>query len=60
LWAALHVEFQSPAAVCEVRAPGEKTAAVSCTTFPGACDVGSVNLAAAAGLVAALAAQAGR
>jgi cysteine desulfurase / selenocysteine lyase len=50
LWAAPHVALQSPAAICEIR-PG---AAPRCETFPGDCDVGSANLAAAAGLAAAL------
>lgn len=51
LWAAAHMAFQSPSAVCDVTQPG---AATRCSSFPGACDVGSVNLAAAAGLVSAL------
>jgi selenocysteine lyase/cysteine desulfurase len=64
LWAAPHVMFQSPAAVCEVGAiggdaeaavpPESPRAAPRCASFPGDCDVGSVNLAAAAGLAAAL------
>lgn len=53
LWAAPHVEFQALAAVCEVGSSAQP-AAVRCTSFPGACDAGSVNLAAAAGLVEAL------
>jgi selenocysteine lyase/cysteine desulfurase len=53
LWAAPHVVFESPAAVCEVR-PGEGPARGACSSFPGYCDVGSVNLAAAAGLGAAI------
>jgi len=55
LWAAPHVELVSPAAVCELpSADAGATAAVRCADFPGACDVGSINLSAAAGLVAAL------
>ncbi|MDD9933486.1 MAG: aminotransferase class V-fold PLP-dependent enzyme [Myxococcales bacterium] len=49
LWAAPNVAFESPWAVCEV---GEGRGA--CSPFPGYCDVGSVNLAAAAGLAVAL------
>lgn len=48
LWAAPHVAFACPAATCEV-------GAAAAATFPGFCDVGSVNLPAAAGLAAALA-----
>jgi selenocysteine lyase/cysteine desulfurase len=51
LWAAPHVEFQSPAAICELTSEGT---APRCASFPSACDVGSVNLAAAAGLATAL------
>jgi selenocysteine lyase/cysteine desulfurase len=52
LWAASAIEFQSPAAVCEI---GERQSAPPrCANFPGDCDVGSANLAAAAGLAAAL------
>jgi selenocysteine lyase/cysteine desulfurase len=55
LWVAPHVDLQSPAAVCEI---GERSAASRtsprCASFPGDCDVGSINLAAAAGLAAAL------
>jgi selenocysteine lyase/cysteine desulfurase len=47
LWAAPHVEFASPAAACGIGA-GE------CRAAPGYCDVGSVNLAGAAGLAAGL------
>lgn len=56
LWAAPHVRFQSPAALCELPAPAPAATATGprCTSFPTACDVGSVNLAAAAGLLAAL------
>jgi selenocysteine lyase/cysteine desulfurase len=59
LWAASSVEFQSPAAVCEIRPGGADAtqlaaAAPRCASFPGDCDVGSANLAAAAGLAAAL------
>ncbi|HKU38206.1 MAG TPA: aminotransferase class V-fold PLP-dependent enzyme, partial [Polyangiales bacterium] len=42
-----HIELQSPAAVCEI-------GAARCASFPSGCDVGSVNLAAAAGLATAL------
>ncbi|HTU63385.1 MAG TPA: aminotransferase class V-fold PLP-dependent enzyme, partial [Polyangiales bacterium] len=52
LWVAPHVSLQSPAALCEIE-PGS-SAPPRCATFPGDCDVGSVNLAAVAGLVAAL------
>ena len=52
LWVAPHVSLQSPAALCELE-PGSKVVP-RCATFPGDCDVGSVNLAAVAGLVAAL------
>lgn len=51
LWAAPHVQLQSPAASCEIARAGS---APRCNTFPGPCDVGSVHLAAAAGLAAAL------
>lgn len=62
LWAGPDVVLQSPAAVCELSStPDEPTAsarstsaAVRCDTFLGACDAGSVNLAAAAGLACAL------
>ncbi len=50
LWAAPHVAFESPAAVCEV-SHGQ---APACASFPGFCDVGSVNLAGAVGLAAGL------
>ncbi|MET0386799.1 MAG: aminotransferase class V-fold PLP-dependent enzyme [Polyangiales bacterium] len=53
LWAAPHVTFQSPAAVCEV-GPRGAAPAPRCASFPGDCDVGSANLAAAAGLASAL------
>ncbi len=49
LWAARHVHFESPWAVCEI---GESRA--ECSPFPTYCDVGSVNLAAAIGLAAGL------
>lgn len=51
LWASTRVALESPSASCEVT-PG--AAAPGCRPFPGPCDVGSVNLAAAAGLAAAL------
>ena len=59
LWAAPSIQFQSPEAVCEVNPPGTDTRATQlgaprCASFPGDCDVGSANLAAAAGLAAAL------
>lgn len=61
LWAAPHVALQSPAAVCEIGGdlaaagqPGSPGASPRCASFPGDCDVGSANLAAAAGLAAAL------
>jgi selenocysteine lyase/cysteine desulfurase len=53
LWVAPHVSLQSPAALCEIE-PGSKAGPPRCATFPGDCDVGSVNLAAVAGFVAAL------
>jgi selenocysteine lyase/cysteine desulfurase len=59
LWAAPSIEFQSPAAVCEIGPTGtddraRQPGAPLCASFPGDCDVGSANLAAAAGLAAAL------
>jgi selenocysteine lyase/cysteine desulfurase len=59
LWAAPSVEFQSPEAVCEISPTttddrAKQLAAPRCASFPGDCDVGSANLAAAAGLAAAL------
>jgi len=53
LWAAPHVLFESPSAVCELGVDGRPAGA--CSPFPGYCDVGSVNLAAAAGFGAAVA-----
>ncbi|MBL8749923.1 MAG: aminotransferase class V-fold PLP-dependent enzyme [Planctomycetes bacterium] len=47
LWAAPHVRFTCPAAVCEIGSGGPGPALAP---FPGFCDVGSVNLPAAAGL----------
>lgn len=41
----------SPSAACEVPAPGKRLA---CADMPGYCDVGSVDRAALAGLVAGL------
>lgn len=52
LWAAPHVQFVCPAAVCEIGRAGDPRALAP---FPGFCDVGSVNLPAAAGLAAAIA-----
>jgi cysteine sulfinate desulfinase len=59
LWAASSIEFQSPAAVCEIGPLGTDSNASQsgrprCASFPGDCDVGSANLAAAGGLAAAL------
>ena len=55
LWAAPHVVLQSPAAVCEVTPDASRPRGpLPCASFPGACDVGSANLVAAAGLAAAL------
>ncbi len=51
LWAAPHVRFTCPAAVCEI---GGGAAGSSLAPYPGFCDVGSVNLPAAAGLAAAI------
>lgn len=49
-WAAPHVSFSGAGAVCVVGdSPGP-----SCDAMPGFCDVGSVNLAGAAGLAAGL------
>lgn len=50
LFVAPQVSMNSPAATCEVPAPGEPAA---CATMPGYCDAGSVNLSALAGLAAA-------
>ena len=54
LWAAPHVRFVCPAATCEL---GGKDARGQgpIAPFPGFCDVGSVNLPAAAGLAAGMA-----
>ncbi len=49
LYVAPHVSMNTPAAVCAV---GD--AAANCTPMPGYCDVGSVDLAALAGLAAGL------
>lgn len=51
LWAAPHVQFNCPAAVCEI---GRDDAGRTIAPFPGFCDVGSVNLPAAAGLAAGI------
>lgn len=51
LWAAPEVVFESPNAACEIGGSG---AAATCAPMPGYCDVGSVNMAAAAGLAAGL------
>lgn len=52
LWAAPHVRFVCPAAVCEIGSAGDRRVLAP---FPGFCDVGSVNLPAAVGLAAAIA-----
>lgn len=52
LWVAPHVELQSPSALCEIGAGPRSTH--SCASFPSDCDLGSLNLAAAAGLAAAV------
>ena len=49
-WAAPHVLFESPRAVCDLNSGS----AAPCAPMPGYCDVGSVNIAAAAGLAAGL------
>ena len=49
LWAKEHVRFASPQAVCELG--GGRS---DCSPFPSYCDVGSVNLAGAAGLAQGL------
>ena len=51
LWAAPHVTFESPNATCDIRRPGTGK---PCAPMPGYCDVGSVNMAAAAGLAAGI------
>jgi selenocysteine lyase/cysteine desulfurase len=50
LYVAPNVELLSPAATCDLRAGAAGGGA--CVSFPSYCDVGSVNLAAAAGLAA--------
>ncbi len=63
LYVAPHVAMNSPAAVCELPAPGAMQATTAegnpspaaCATMPGYCDVGSVDRAALAGLAAGLA-----
>ncbi len=47
IFAGAHVDFLAAGAVCEI---GEE----ACATFPGYCEVGSVNLAGACGLAAGL------
>lgn len=47
LWAAPHVAFEPPGATCSI---GDEP----CAPFPTYCDVGSANIAAAAGLAAGL------
>jgi selenocysteine lyase/cysteine desulfurase len=51
LYVSRGVRMNSPAAACEIPAPGETKA---CADMPGYCDVGSVDRAALAGLVAGL------
>jgi len=52
LWARPGVEFESPAASCNI---GERSAARQpCSPFPGYCDVGGLNLAGAAALAASV------
>jgi selenocysteine lyase/cysteine desulfurase len=53
LWAAPEVHFESPWATCELRQPTEASRP-DCSAFPSYCDLGSVNLAGAAGLAASL------
>mmetsp|Transcript_31861 Transcript_31861/g.101501 ORF Transcript_31861/g.101501 Transcript_31861/m.101501 type:complete len:435 (+) Transcript_31861:3-1307(+) len=52
-WAAPHVTFVCPAATCEM-ASKVGSGGIGPSTFPSFCDVGSVNLPAAAGLAASL------
>jgi selenocysteine lyase/cysteine desulfurase len=47
-WADAGVQFDSPAAVCDV------SSSAACSDFPGFCDVGSVNMAGAVGVAAGL------
>lgn len=51
LYVSGRVRMSSPAAACEIPAPGETRA---CADMPGYCDVGSVDRAALAGLAAGL------
>jgi len=51
LWAAPGVTFATPGATCDV---GGDAPAPTCSPMPGYCDAGSVNLAGAVGLAAAL------
>jgi cysteine desulfurase / selenocysteine lyase len=53
-WAAPTVGFHCPTASCEVRRDDGARGASAFGPFPGFCDVGSVNLPAAAGLAAGL------
>ncbi len=53
IFAGEHVDFLAAGAVCEI---GEE----ACSTFPGYCEVGSVNLAGACGLAAGLESTRGR
>lgn len=49
LWTAPGIEFETPSASCDIA-----TKAQSCRPRPGACDVGSTNLAGTAGLAAGM------
>lgn len=51
LYIAPHVAMQSPSATCDISPEGGPA---SCSTAPSYCDLGSVNLAAVAGLAAGL------
>lgn len=51
LWAAPHVRFRCPTAVCEIGGDGGRRGT---GTFPGFCDMGSVDFPALAGVAAAI------
>ena len=53
LWAAPQVQFASPWAVCEIDI-NSAAKRQPCSPFPSYCDLGSVNLAGAAGLAAGM------
>lgn len=55
LYVAPGVPLVSPSAVCEVRSAHSEEPPTACAPMPSFCDVGSVNIAAAAGLDAGLA-----